>query len=488
MDKSLLHIEAINYEAEQFRSAFSRFRSNLHAIDESLCTQLHQIVSEIDSFLESKPNEIEFQRKDQITCADVKKFGIRKSFFCNKCDRNIHGNTFIDVSNHMNFFNHDAPKNNHKKESPSSISRKAKLENKILPKKAKALLLGDLQSFFTEHLTVAKKLMHLPDYDEIEKELSTLIRPAFPGQTVKIYFFGSRLSGIGTKYSDLDIFIDIGEVFNNFENRPSAQTKRKLQRVQGILSKNSQWSQLIAIENARVPILKILYRPKYTNCDIGFSNSLGFCNTKLTKYLLELQPIAKALAFFLKKWLERSKLNDHLTTYSAVLLVVCYLQTKKLLPPIKVLQENIEDQAMIGPWLAVFAEKSLEDLKIPLAPYLLEHFNRELKSFFLYYSTFDFKRYLLCPYLGQVLKAKDLETSPLLPRYCNYIESEKENKDALLNISHMNVQDPFQLNHNVTKAVPSTVVLLLKQYFQLSAEAMGDGEIPQVINKGSVKK
>ncbi|XP_055851128.1 terminal uridylyltransferase Tailor [Episyrphus balteatus] len=490
MDKSHLHIQTINYEAEQFRTAFSRFRNSLHAIDESLCIKLYQIVSEIDNFLDSKPMEIELPRKELITSANVKKSGIRKTFVCKKCDDRDIGSTFVDVSNHIKQFKHDNLKRTHKKESPANISRKAKLENKILPKKVKAMIHGDIQSFFNENLEVAKKLVHSPDYIEIENELLKLIRPAFPDQTVKINFFGSRLSGIGTLHSDLDIFIDIGGVFNTFENRPSAETKKKLQTVQGILSKNSQWSQLIAIQNARVPILKILYKPKFLNCDIGFSNSLGYCNTNLTKYLLELQPIAKRLAFFLKKWIERSKLNEHITTYSAVLLVIFYLQTKNLLPSIKALQDGLEDdQAEIGPWLAVFAEKSLQDLNISHAPYAVENFKNEMKSFFKFYSTFDFKHKLICPYLGQTISVKDLETSPLLPRYVKYIETEKDNKDALLNIQHMNVQDPFQLNHNVTKAVPSTVVLLLKQYFELSLNAMEDGESSQIINKDeSIKK
>lgn len=462
-------IEAINYEAEQFRMAFGKFRNSAHVIDESLCTKLLQIVSEIDNFLESRPKEIVIPREDKMsTITALKKSGIRKKFVCNQCGEVIIGQTFHDVTDHLKKLNHDDLKNFRKKESAGNISRKAKLESKSLPKKLKALLQKDNQKVFTESLDVAKKLLSSPDYQEIENTLIKVIKPAFPDQSLKIYFFGSRLSGIGTTHSDLDIFVDIGGFFNTFENRPSVETKRKLQIVQDILSKDPQWKRLIAIPNARVPILKILYKPKSINCDIGFSNSLGFCNTKLTKYMLELQPIARALAFFLKKWIERSRLGEHITTYSSVLLLITYLQMKKLLPSIKMLQEGLENQLSIGPWLAVFAEKSLDDLKLTKVPYTLENFKRELISLFRFYSTFDFKNKLICPYLGEVISIKDFETLPLVPRYVKYVMDEKHNKDALINISYMNIQDPFQLNHNVTKAVPSTVVLLLKQYFALS--------------------
>lgn len=470
-------IETINYEAEQFRTAFNRYIGSIHAIDESLCLKLHQIVCEIDNFLDSRPKQIESPIKDQLTTTIVKKFGIRKTFVCNRCGDRVIGSTLNAVAEHIK--SHEQPvKVAKKKESPANTSRKAKLENKTLPKKVSALFQGDFQNFFTEKLAVAKKLFNLPEYSEIETELLKLIRPAFPDKSVKIYYFGSRMAGIGTVHSDLDIYVDIGGVFNNFENRPSEETIKKLQIVQGLLAKNAKWTQLIAIQNARVPILKVLYKPKLMDCDIGFSNSLGFCKTNLMKYLLELQPIAKALAFFLKIWIERSKLNEHINTYSVVLLVVCYLQTKNLLPSIKTLQEGLEEP-MIGPWLAVFTEKTLEELKIPKAPYMLQNFKKELILFFKYYTTFDFKHKLLCPYLGKVLGVTNLETSPLLPRYVSYIESEKDNKYAPLNVSLMNLQDPFQLNHNITKAVPLTVIQLLQQYFELSATALGaSAEIP----------
>lgn len=473
MNELLLNIKSINFEAEQFRTALSKYRSSIHAIDESLCIKLYQIVSEIDNFLESNPKEIIFSHTDKtLTTTTLRKSGIRKTFICKRCDDRAIGSTIHEVFGHIKTLNHDDEQKCVKKESARNISRKAKLKNKNLPKKVKALLQKNYEHFFTENLAVAQKLQSMPDYNEIESEILQKIGPAFPDQSIKLYLFGSRLSGIGTAHSDLDIFVDIGEVFNTFENRPSIETKKKLQTVQKILGADAKWSNLIAIENARVPILKILYKPKYMNCDIGFSSSLGYCNTNLTKYLLEVQPIAKALAIFMKKWIQRSKLSEHITTYSTVLLVVLFLQMRKLLPSIKTLQDGLEDQPHIGPWLAVFAEKSLNHLNIPKIPYTLENFKNELIAFFKFYNTVEFKQQLLCPYLGEVISVNVLESPTLIARYAKYIEDEKDNKDAPINITHMNLQDPFQLNHNVTKSVPLRVVLLMKQYFELSLKVL----------------
>lgn len=64
---------------------------------------------------------------------------------------------------------------------------------------------------FKDKYQVADKLKVMPEYDTIEKDLCKLIAPEFANKPVRIYKFGSRISGIGSASSDLDIFIDIGK-------------------------------------------------------------------------------------------------------------------------------------------------------------------------------------------------------------------------------------------------------------------------------------
>ena len=60
-------------------------------------------------------------------------------------------------------------------------------------------------------------------------------------------------------------------------------------------SNSKDWRHLRVIENARVPILRIKNVHTDIECDIGFSNSLGYCNTKLVEYIFELQPIGECV-------------------------------------------------------------------------------------------------------------------------------------------------------------------------------------------------
>lgn len=87
----------------------------------------------------------------------------------------------------------------------------SKLFSLFFVAEAKALVLGDITNMFKDKYQVADKLKVMPEYDAIEKDLCKLIAPEFPNQPVRIYKFGSRITGIGSASSDLDIFVDIGK-------------------------------------------------------------------------------------------------------------------------------------------------------------------------------------------------------------------------------------------------------------------------------------
>lgn len=53
-----------------------------------------------------------------------------------------------------------------------------------------------------------KALIDSPGYRKITRDIKMLLQVKYP--KVKTYLFGSRMIGLGSKGSDLDIFIDIG--------------------------------------------------------------------------------------------------------------------------------------------------------------------------------------------------------------------------------------------------------------------------------------
>lgn len=95
---------------------------------------------------------------------------------------------------------------------------------------AKALVLGDITNMFKDKYQVADKLKVMPEYDTIEKDLCKLIAPKFANKPVRVYKFGSRISGIGSASSDLDIFIDIGKwTIEQSKNRINYNANRRQQ-------------------------------------------------------------------------------------------------------------------------------------------------------------------------------------------------------------------------------------------------------------------
>lgn len=94
----------------------------------------------------------------------------------------------------------------------------SKLFSLFFVAEAKALVLGDITNMFKDKYQVADKLKVMPEYDAIEKDLCKLFAPEFPNQPVRIYKFGSRITGIGSASSDLDIFVDIGKWNYHFQS------------------------------------------------------------------------------------------------------------------------------------------------------------------------------------------------------------------------------------------------------------------------------
>lgn len=87
--------------------------------------------------------------------------------------------------------------------------------------------------------------------------------------------------------------------------------------------------------------------------DISVSYGLGVKNSLLIRHLFDIQPEAKKLYFFLKIFKSRYhkdavNLDEALGSYLLKLLVIFYLQSKKFLPPIEVIQRNVEKEIING--------------------------------------------------------------------------------------------------------------------------------------------
>ncbi|XP_017873138.1 PREDICTED: terminal uridylyltransferase Tailor [Drosophila arizonae] len=490
----LLYLNPLTLEANFFLETLEEVnRQNQLQLDPHLTHLLERIVVGIETFLDKKPTYIVPKKAQQVSqehpniTSDAggltfvppnELLKIKRTFNCTACTYRIVGTTISKAVAHLaeqhpnpnpnphstqnGNVNEQRPMTTKQEKKRAEVEARTKL-NVNLPKKVKALALDDMSDMIRDKYQVADKLKVMPQYDKIEEDLCRLIAPAFANDPVRIYKFGSRITGIGTRSSDLDVFIDIGNSFHLFEHRAGKNTIAKLRVLRGLFVDSDDWRIINVIEQARVPIIKTCHLSSGIECDICL-NSLGFCNTTLLKYIFETQPLAQYMCIFLKTWLERCRLTEQITTYSMALMVIYYLQSRQLLPSIALLQqgESMSTKQFVGPWITNFQQKSLSELGMQQIEVTVPVLKEYLKDFFKFYATFNYERNMVCPYFGKkhILISRIEKEMP--KRYVDYAN---QNPECALQLRKpMVVQDPIQLNHNVTKAVTKYALQKLIDY------------------------
>ncbi|XP_036334712.1 terminal uridylyltransferase Tailor-like [Rhagoletis pomonella] len=446
-----LYLHPLTLESQLFLNSLEAYGKIYNQIDPNLYDSLTNVLIGIEKFLDQKPALI--VATDKTKFVQPKELAAIQNFYhCTLCKKDL-GKTVDKAAIHL--------AEGHRVKTAKEIKKEKKQAEKIrsesklikLPKKAKAIVMSDFAKFFADQLQVAEKLKQVPEYDIIENSLSDMLKKVFPDKSIKMYKFGSRITGIGTRNSDLDIYVDIGGRFNEFEHGASAETLKIFDRVHDIFKKNAiDWCMNRAIRGARVPILRMTNTRTNIECDVGFSNSISYCNTQMLEYIYQQQPIARRLCIFMKKWLERTRLNRHITTYCMSLMVIYYLQINNFLPSIETLQKNMLANVLVGPWIGNFIEIPLTELKMQVLSVSPPSCKQHIKEFCIYYANFNYESHVVCPYFGRThIKIKNFES--LMPeRYTNFVKSEDSAKDSGIQLNTaMVVQDPLEMNHNVAE-------------------------------------
>lgn len=136
-------------------------------------------------------------------------------------------------------------------------------------------------------------------YQNIVNDLETKLKKTWPN--VKAHCFGSRVNGLACFGGDLDIFIDVGNKYNEGKLTDMDFLVDCVEKTEKILNvRNSDWKGFEAVKLARIPILRALNNKEGIDCDLSFTNGLSHCNTELMKYFMDLQPVCKFLCFSLK--------------------------------------------------------------------------------------------------------------------------------------------------------------------------------------------
>ncbi|KAG8229890.1 hypothetical protein J437_LFUL009754 [Ladona fulva] len=275
------------------------------------------------------------------------------------------------------------------------------------------------------------------------QSLKLALSSNFPG--CQIYPFGSSVTGLAVKDSDVDIFVDLGDKVT-VEAASNIVT-----RIKFMLNKFSEFSKTIAIPKAKVPIVKCFHKSTKLQCDINFQNPFGIHNSNLIKFFISLEPRLRNILMVLKYWAKTHELsgNGHLTSYAVVMLLFYYLQQlpNPILPTVQKLQSLCKEVLKVEDWECHF-RCNIEDLD---RKFHVDSSLQVLLDFFSFYSLFTFEEKVILLRLATAIPRNMIvepqENSPWF-EYKTILE--KANAQLVNLDKPMSVLDPFVLNHNIT--------------------------------------
>lgn len=132
------------------------------------------------------------------------------------------------------------------------------------------------------------------------------------------------------------------ELSEYFESEIDKNETHKLEKnMQSIL-----WKAPLVFLKTPVPTLRMTYRPGKIQCDMTFSSGLGVENTKLVHHMFSLQPESFALYHFVRIWIHIDEFS--FKRYMVALMVIFFLQNKKLMPTVVQLQEDVPEIFIAG--------------------------------------------------------------------------------------------------------------------------------------------
>ncbi|XP_032270338.1 speckle targeted PIP5K1A-regulated poly(A) polymerase [Phoca vitulina] len=199
------------------------------------------------------------------------------------------------------------------------------------------------------------------------------------------------------------------------------------------------------VPSARRPVVKFCHRPSGLHGDVSLSNRLALHNSRFLSLCSELDGRVRPLVYTLRCWAQGRGLSGSgplLSNYALTLLVVYFLQTRDppVLPTVSQLTQKAGEgeQVEVDGWDCSFPRDAsrLEPStnKEPLSSLLAQ--------FFSCVSCWDLRGSLLSLREGQALPV----AGGLL-----------SNRWEGLRLGPMNLQDPFDLSHNVAANVTSRV-------------------------------
>lgn len=295
--------------------------------------------------------------------------------------------------------------------------------------------------------------------NQIIAELQTVVRSMdiFRGAIVEP--FGSFVSGLFTKWGDLDISIELP---NGLYISSTARERKKLMLSFLQLKLIGRYQRLQFISTARVPIVK--FESRSISCDVSIDNLSGQMKSKLFLWIKGIDERFGDMVLLVKEWAKAQEINNSksgsFNSYSLTLLVIFHFQTcvPAILPPLKDIYPGDITSDLKGVRADV-VQRITETCTANIARWKSNRYrlvnqsslSELLVSFFSKFSD-----------IGR--KARDLGICP----YTGKWEALRSNTRWLLQTNAIFIEDPFERSENAARTVKASLMMKISEAFETS--------------------
>ncbi|XP_048216539.1 speckle targeted PIP5K1A-regulated poly(A) polymerase [Perognathus longimembris pacificus] len=211
------------------------------------------------------------------------------------------------------------------------------------------------------------------------------------------------------------------------------------------------------VPHARRPVVKFCHRPSGLHGDVSLSNRLALHNSRFLSLCCQLDGRVRPLVYTIRCWAQGRGLSGSgplLNNYALTLLVIYFLQTRDppVLPSVAQLTQKAGEgeQVEVDGWDCSFPRDASR-----LEPSTnVEHLSSLLAQFFSCVSSWDLR--------GSLLSLREGRALPV-------VGALPSNLWEGLRLGPMNLQDPFDLSHNVAANVTSRMAGRLQNCCRVAA-------------------
>ncbi|KAK3841687.1 MAG: hypothetical protein J3R72DRAFT_385307, partial [Linnemannia gamsii] len=175
---------------------------------------------------------------------------------------------------------------------------------------------------------------------ELLARLQSLFDAQFPDAGLQLRPFGSYVTGLANKYSDIDICIFVEpERFHPYA--PHSDVRHLAWFLE-----NEKMQNVIAITDAKVPIVKFIDPITEIHCDMNVQHPLGIYNSALIKAYMEIDVRLEKFLLLLKYFAKAHGIHDgssgYLCSYAYILMAIVFFQeqAEPILPRLQVKTEK----------------------------------------------------------------------------------------------------------------------------------------------------